>query len=150
MLKHLALPILTAQRMTQRGPWLALGGLILLLVSVRTAHGFGFVTGLMLVFCGTLAFCFRLWLRERGLWMLAAIAFLVFGMLYAMIEYDNLKQRWNGNGRWWALLDGALAGIVVLRTVRFLLTVVMVNRQLSNFSRVVVIEKRSGGVSDGD
>src|SRR5262245_20574301 len=89
------LPSLEADRRIRRAPWFALAGLILVVVSVVAFRDVGFVTGLMLFLSSGAVMGFRPWLRERGLWMLAALSLAVFLALAVAVEYDTLKQSWN-------------------------------------------------------
>jgi hypothetical protein len=94
----------------------------------------GFVTGLMLFLSSGAVMGFRPWLRERGLWMLAALTLVVFLGLAVMVEYDTLKQSWNAPAPrpWWKGIDPALGAILLWRAVQLLLTIVVVNRRRSS------------------
>jgi hypothetical protein len=127
------LPALEADRRIRRAPWLALAGLVLMVLSVMAFRDVGFVTGLMLLLSSGAVMGFRPWLRERGLWMLAALTLVVFLALAVMVEYDTLKQNWNAPAPrpWWKGLDPALGAVLLWRAVRLLLTIVVLNRRRS-------------------
>jgi hypothetical protein len=91
----------------------------------------------MLALFGLAGFSFRFWLRERGLWMLAALALMAYVPLAVALQMDAWKRNLNGNGPWWAAIDGTLAAAVVWRTIRFLATIARVNRQLSRAAAIV-------------
>ena len=134
---RITLPLMAAHRITRRGPWYFLAGLALLAAAVVWLRGFGFATGLMLALFGLAGFSFRFWLRERGLWMLAALALMAYVPLAVALQMDAWKRNLNGNGPWWAAIDGTLAAAVVWRTIRFLATIARVNRQLSRAAAIV-------------
>jgi hypothetical protein len=107
-------------------------GAVLLALAVSVFHGVGFVSGLMLLLCGSCAMGFRFWLRERGLWMLAVVALCAWLPLYVTIQWDAIKRELNGPNRRlvWLGWDAAFAASVVWLQVRLLATIVRINRML--------------------
>jgi hypothetical protein len=117
----------------RRGYWLALGGVAVVALAVVNFRDVGFITGFMLFLFGISAGGFGLsWRRERGVWMLAVVALCAWLPLYAIMQLDAAK-RGIGAPTPRALLiccDAALALAVVWLQVRFLVTVVRLNRTL--------------------
>jgi hypothetical protein len=116
----------------QRGPWFAVWGAVLMALAIGVFRDIGFVSGLMLLLFGGCTLGLRAWLRERGLWMLAAVALCAWLPLYGAMQWDAIKRELNGpNPRLvWLGWDTALAASVVWLQVRLLATVVRVNRAL--------------------
>lgn len=128
--------LLSPERMhwlIRRGPWLCLTGAVLMVLAVRHFHDIGFVSGLMLILFGGCTLGFRAWLTERGLWMLATVALGAFLLLYATMQWEAFRQELKGQApRLGGLsLDTAIAVSIVWMQVRFLATVIRVNRALS-------------------
>lgn len=135
----LYLPLSRVHWLTRRGYWFALAGVGLIVLSEQL-RGVGFVTGLMLVLSGGLAGGFRRWLHERGMWMLALVALVAWVPLYATLEWDAIRQQRRApNGPLLFIWDTLLGASVLWYTVRFLATVVRVNRALSALPRPVVV-----------
>jgi hypothetical protein len=103
-----------------------------MVLAVGVCHDVGVVSGFMLLMFGGCTLGLRAWLRERGLWMLAAVALCAFLPLYAMMEWDAIKRNANGpNPRLVGLgWDTAFAASVVWLQVRLLATVIRVNKAL--------------------
>jgi hypothetical protein len=124
-----------------------------MVLAVGWLRGIGFVTGLMLLLFGLCAFGFHRWRRERGLWMLAAVGLVVYVPFYTVLQYDALKQHFNGppaaGASLAATVDALIAAAIVWRMVRFLLTVLWYNRMLSRLGVVVVRLPACGGPAGG-
>jgi hypothetical protein len=103
-----------------------------MMLALGVFRDIGFVSGLMLLLFGGCTLGLRAWLRERGLWMLAALALCAWLPLYGAMQWDAIKRELNGpNPRLvWLGWDAALAASVVWLQVRLLATVVRVNRAL--------------------
>jgi hypothetical protein len=119
-------------RTVRRAGRTSLSGVLLMTLAIGWLHGVGFVTGLMLLMSGGSALGFRRWLRERGLWMLAALSLTVYGPLFIMIEYDNLRRHLNGPPAvvWGMTIDSVVAAGVLWQMNRFLASVIWYNRRL--------------------
>src|SRR5262249_26096123 len=118
--------------LTQHGYWLSLGGAVLLALALGPFHDLGFVSGLMLLLFGGCCGAFRHWHRERGLWMLALVALCAWISLYVTFQWDAVRRELNNpNPRPWLLsLEMVFAASVAWLQVRFLLTVMWLNRAL--------------------
>jgi hypothetical protein len=129
---HLILPPQRVQWLIRQAPWLCLAGAVVMVLAVRYFRDLGFVSGLMLLMFGGSAMGFRNWLRERGLWMLAAVALAGWLPLYFTMQWDALKRELAGrNPRLvWLGWDTAVAVWIAWLQVRLLATVIRVNRAL--------------------
>ena len=131
-MKRLYLKPETVDWLIRRGYWLALVGVILIAAAIGPLRDVGFVSGLMLLLFGGCAGGFRNWRRERGLWMFAVVALCAWVPLYATIQWDAIRRELRGQNPRPFLLgwDVALATSIVWYQVRFLATVIRVNRVL--------------------
>lgn len=120
------------QWLIDRGPWFAVLGAGLMALAAGFFRDIGFVSGLMLLLFGGCTLGFRPWLRERGLWMLAVLALCAWLPLYGAMQWDAIRRELNApNPRLvWLGWDATLAASVVWLQVRFLATIVRVNRAL--------------------
>jgi hypothetical protein len=130
--QYFAMPPERVAWFVRRGYWFALAGVILIALSIGPLHDIGFVSGLMLVLFGGCAGAFRNWRQERGLWMLALVALCAWIPLYAVMQWDAIRRELNAPKPRPLLIgwDVALATSIVWFQVRFLVTVVLVNRAL--------------------
>jgi hypothetical protein len=123
---------MVVDRTVRRAGRTSLIGLLLMTLAIGWLRDVGLVTGLMLLISGLGAFGYRRWLRERGLWMLAALSLAAYGPLYVMIQYDNIKRHLNGPPAvvWGMTIDSIVAAGVVWQMIRFLASVVWYNHRL--------------------
>lgn len=116
-------------------------GLALLVIPRVIAPGqsIGALTGFTLYAFGIFALALKRWRSEPGLWMLATLLFVVYSPVYVYFQYqstvlvfNNVLQKPGLNGFQLAsTLDGCIALVVFGALVRFLMTVVVRNWQVS-------------------
>jgi hypothetical protein len=87
-------PDLTA-RVMARWHWLTLLGFGLLACGFWHPRCLGFASGLMLLMFGSLAGVFRVLLRERGTWMMGALALVAYVPLYGALELECYRLHHN-------------------------------------------------------
>lgn len=89
------------------------------------------ITGVMLVGLGAMGGSFTEYRREHGLWMLGALFLGILAMFYATCIYFSVVDGFAGRGRFGiAEVDALLATSTLGFMVRFLLSVMLLNRRL--------------------
>jgi hypothetical protein len=120
-------------RLQQRWHWLTLLGLALLTCGFLHPRCLGFPTGLLLLLAGGLAGAFWALRRERGAWMLSALALPFWLALYIVLEVEahRLQPNRGEPAFWLRVLDTLAAAVVAWQTARFLACVTHLNWHLS-------------------
>ncbi len=128
------------------GRCLLLGfSLLYMVISLLPGLGFGLYTGFMLMAFGVFSMLLSRWRSEPGLWMLASLLFVIYGIFYFCLQVDIFAQLvqnvpvkprigWIWFGR---KLDSLIAFFIFGMLLRFLLTVIVRNFQLSMWLRTV-------------
>lgn len=108
-------------------------GVLLVMTAVARLKDMGVVTGLILVMFGMSTPAYRRWLVDRGLWMLAALMLTIWLALYVCIEIDALRGLGKALNpqRLRLAIDTTCAAFVVWQQVKFLATIIWVNRAIS-------------------
>ena len=88
----------------------------------------------MAISLGASGAVFRDWRSERGLWMLACLFLLLFGFVYCLCVYGELRDLWQGRGfPGWGVWVDALIGMALLSShVRILAQIVRLNFKISD------------------
>ncbi len=102
----------------------------------------GFVTSFAILGFGEFAFMLKKWRTDRGLWMLATLFVVIYGLILACVEFSEFAQLLKpGPGaavvqKGWAEVrlacDCALALLVLSKFVRFAFSVAVRNWQLTH------------------
>ncbi len=103
------------------GPLLVVG-LLLGFASTQLEAPLGVITSVFAIALGAVGGTFIHWRQERGLWMLAVFFMLVFGAIYAMFVFGQVRDIVRGARQpdVGVMIDGALGTLLLLATLRFL------------------------------
>lgn len=121
------------QWLIQYGLWFVPIGILMIWIGMMRLRDVGVVAGAMLAMFGLSTPAYRRWLTDRGLWILATIMIVIWIALYACFQMDAIRRQWKAAnpGAVALTIDTGLAMIVVWQQVRFLATIIWVNKAIS-------------------